>query len=297
MHITLRQLHIFNAAAQCGSFTRASEDLHLSQPAVSMQIKEMEDAAGTALFERSRKSVILTEAGRELHRYTRRIVQLIAEASQVMDELQGLKRGSLQVSVASTVSQYGTLAVAAFHRLYPGIEVSLDVTNRQTLLHRLENNEVDIVLMGFPPADKELPAQSFMNNPLVVIAAYDHHLRHRKTLRLREVADELWILREYGSGTRLAIEKYLASKHIKLEQTLIMNNNESIKLGVAAGLGVAIVSRHTIELELAAKRLRILPVRGLPIKRQWYVMYPKARRLSAAARAFWDFILSGEIEL
>ena len=180
MHITLRQLHIFNAAAQCGSFTRASEDLHLSQPAVSMQIKELEYAAGTALFERSRKSVILTEPGRELHRYTRRIVQLIAEASQVMDELQGLTRGSLQVSVASTVSQYGTLAVAEFHRLYPGIDVTLDVTNRQTLLHRLENNEVDIVLMGFPPADKKLPAQSFMNNPLVVIAAHDHHLRDRK---------------------------------------------------------------------------------------------------------------------
>ena len=107
----------------------------------------------------------------------------------------------------------------------------------------------------------------------------------------------MWILREHGSGTRLAIEAFLASKHIRLEQTLFMNNNESIKLGVAAGLGVAIVSRHTIEMELAAKRLRILPVRGMPIKRQWYVMYPKARRLSAAARAFWEFVLSGEIKL
>ena len=140
-----------------------------------------------------------------------------------MDELQGLTRGSLQVSVASTVSQYGTLAVAEFHRLYPGIDVTLDVTNRQTLLHRLENNEVDIVLMGFPPADKKLPAQSFMNNPLVVIAAHDHHLRDRKKIRLREVADELWILREYGSGTRLAIEAFLASKHIQLERTLFMS--------------------------------------------------------------------------
>ena len=262
-----------------------------------MQIKEMEDAAGTPLFERSRKSVKLTEAGRELYRYTNQIVQLMAEASQVMDELQGLQRGSLEVSVASTVSQYGTLAVAAFHHRYPGINVSLDVTNRQSLLHRLENNEVDIVLMGFPPADKELPAQPFMNNPLVVIAAYDHHLRHRKALRLREVGDELWILREYGSGTRLAIEKFLASKHITLERTLFMNNNESIKQGVAAGLGVAIVSKHTIEMELAARRLRILPVRGLPIKRQWYVMHPKARRLSAAARAFKEFVLAGEITL
>ena len=134
-----------------------------------------------------------------------------------------------------------------------------------------------------------------MDNPLVVIAAYDHHLCKRKAIRLSEVGGELWILRESGSGTRLAIENFLASKHISLERTLFMNNNESIKQGVAAGLGVAIVSRHTIGMELGARRLRILPVRGLPIMRQWYVMHPKARRLSAVARAFRDFVLLGRI--
>jgi len=295
--MTLRQIHIFAAAARCRSFTRASEVLHLSQPAVSMQIKELEGAAGIPLFERSRNSVRLTVAGRELHHYAQRIEQLVTEASQAMDELQGLKRGSIQISAASTVSQYGALAVAKFHRRYPGIDITLDVTNRQSLLRRLENNEVDIVLMGFPPVGKDLAAKPFMENPLVVIGAYNHHFSQRKELRLHEVCKELWILREEESGTRQAVDKFLCGKRMILDRTLHMNNNESVKQGVAAGLGVAIVSKHTIGMELASRRLRILPVRGLPIKRKWYVLHPKARRLSASARAFREFVLSGDIKL
>ncbi|KPK56474.1 MAG: LysR family transcriptional regulator [Gammaproteobacteria bacterium] len=295
MHLTLRQLTIFAQAARRSSLTRAAEDLHLSQPAVSMQIKQLENAVGMPLFDRAGKGLRLTEAGRELERYSREIIAKVDEISEVMDEIKGLKRGALSIAVATTVSQYAIQAVAGFHRLYPGIRVSLDVTNRKALLSQLETNEADIVLMGFPPKKRQLEAIPFMDNPLVVIAATDHPLAGRKAVNLAEITDETFLLREPGSGTRQAIERYLRRKGVNLSRTLFMSGNEAIKYGVEAGLGLAIVSRHTIALELKARRLCELPVRGFPLVRQWFIVRPAAKRYSAAARAFADFILSGEV--
>jgi DNA-binding transcriptional LysR family regulator len=296
VHLTLRQLDIFEAAARHRSLTRAAADLHLTQPAVSMQIKQLEDALGLPLFDRAGKRIQLTEAGRELYRYAREIRQKVAEIGEVMDDLKGLKRGALRISVATTVSQYATQAVAEFYRRHPGIHVSLDITNRKSLLAQLASHETDIVLMGFPPRDEQLEATPFMENPLVVIAAHDHPLRRRKAIKLSEITTATFLLREPGSGTRQAIERYLASKHLRLEHTLIMSSNEAIKQAVEAGLGLAIVSAHTIRLELKAGRLCVLPVRGFPLTRDWYLVYPKTKRMSAAAAAFKDFVFSGELE-
>ncbi|KPK59796.1 MAG: transcriptional regulator [Gammaproteobacteria bacterium SG8_31] len=296
MHLTLRQLEIFAQAARHSSLTRAAEHLHLSQPAVSMQIKQLEDAVGMPLFDRVGKGLRLTEAGRELERYSREINAKVDEIGQVMDEIRGLKRGALNIAVATTVSQYAIQAVAGFHKLYPGIRVSLDVTNRKSLLNQLEAHEADIVLMGFPPKKRQLEAVPFMDNPLVVIAAPDHRLAGRKTIKLTEIAGETFLLREPGSGTRQAIERYLRDKGVTLSTTLFMSGNEAIKHAVEAGLGLAIVSRHTIALELKTGRLCELPVRGFPLVRQWFIVRPTTRRYSAAARAFSDFIVSGKVK-
>lgn len=295
MHLTLRQLEIFGEAARHASLTRAAENLHLSQPAVSMQIKQLEEAVGTPLFDRIGKGLRLTEAGRVLQRYSREITTKVDEIAQVMNEIKGLKRGTLSIAVATTVSQYAIQAVAGFHERYPGISVSLDVTNRKSLLAQLEGNEADIVLMGFPPRKRQLEAIPFMDNPLVVIAAPDHRLASRKAINLSEISNETFLLREPGSGTRQAIERFLRGKGVTLSTTLFMSSNEAIKYGVEAGLGLAIVSRHTIALELKTGRLCELPVRGFPLVRQWFIVRPASRRYSAAARAFADFVLSGEV--
>jgi DNA-binding transcriptional LysR family regulator len=296
MHLTLRQLSIFAAAARHQSLTRAAQDLHLSQPAVSMQIKQMEEAVGMPLFDRVGRRMQLTEAGRELARYAREITAKVQEIGQVMDEIRGLQSGSLTIAVATTVSHYATHAVAEFHKRYPGIRVSLDVTNRKALLSHLEHNDVDVVLMGFPPASKRLEALPFMDNPLVMIAAPTHPLVHREKIPLEEVAGENFLMRESGSGTRQAIERYLKSEGVSLSRELFMSSNESIKQAVGAGLGLAIVSRHTIALELKAGRLAELSVEGFPLLRKWYLVRPAHKRFSTAAQAFRDFVFSGEVE-
>jgi len=297
MHLTLRQLAIFAAAARHESLTRAAQDLHLSQPAVSMQIKQMEEALGMPLFDRVGRRLQLTEAGRELARYARDITAKVQEIGQVMEEFRDLRSGSLRIAVATTVSYYATRAVAEFHKRYPGIRVSLDVTNRKALVSHLEHNDADIVLMGFPPRSKQLEAVPFMDNPLVVIASPTHPLARRQGIPLAEAAGENFLMRESGSGTRQAIERYLKSRGISLTRELFMSSNEAIKQAVEAGLGLAIVSRHTIGLELKAGRLVELPVQGFPLVRQWFLVRPLQKRFSAAAQAFRDFVFSGELAI
>jgi DNA-binding transcriptional LysR family regulator len=291
MHVTLRQLRIFAAAAKHSSLTRAAEELHLTQPAISMQVKQLEDSVGLPLFSRNGKHIKLTEAGREMYRYAVDITRRVSEIGQVMDELKGLRRGTLRVGATTTVGMFATRAVASFYNRYPGVAVNLDVTNRRSLLEQLDAREIDIVLMGYPPEDRGLEATAFLDNPLAVVAPYDHPLRDRKAVNLRELADEPFLLREPGSGTRKTIEGLMQAKNVDLKSTLTMTSNEAIKQAVEAGLGIAIVSEHTIALELEARRLCKLPVRGFPVMRQWFVLHPADIRLSTAARAFREMVL------
>ena len=291
MNLTLRQLNIFEAVARHLSFTRASKELHLTQPAVSMQVKQLEDEVGLPLFEQVGKKVFLTDAGKEMQRYATSIQGTLAEAGQVFDEMRGLERGRLHISVASTANYFVPQLLASFCQRYPGIRISLDVTNRDRLLDALSANETDLVIMGKPPDNMELLAESFMDNPLVVIAPPTHPLANTRDIPLQRLQEETFLVREKGSGTRSATERFFQEHNVAVSSTMEMSSSEAIKQGVEAGLGFGLLSLHTLEMELALKRLVILDVRELPILRKWYIMHRSGKRLSAVARSFKEFVL------
>ncbi len=291
MHVTLHQLKIFESVARLLSYTHAAEELYLSQPAVSMQIKQLEANIGLPLFERLGKKIYLTEAGREMFHYSRTIAQQLAEAETVIEDMKGVKRGRLVVSVASTANYFSTRLLAIFNVRMKGVTVSLDVTNRENLLQQLSANETDLVIMGKPPEGTDLDAEPFMDNPLVVIAAPDHPFARRKHIPLTELQGETFVVREAVSGTRIAMERFFNEKGIHLTTGMVMTSNEAIQQAVQAGLGLGIVSLHTLELELQTHHLVVLDVESFPIMRQWYVVHRKGKRLSPITQAFKDFVL------
>ncbi len=292
LHLTFRQLSVFEAVARHLSYSRAAEELHLTQPAVSMQIKQLEENAGMPLFEQLGKKIYLTEAGRELSHYSRVIAQQLAEAESVLGELKGLQRGKLKISVASTANYFVPQLLAIFSQRFPTVTVSLDVTNRQALLAQLVSNEMDMAIMGQPPEGLHLVAESFMENPLVVIAPVNHPLAATKKIPLARLQSETFLVREQGSGTRVAMERFFSKHGIQFQAGMEMSSNEAIKQAVQAGLGLGILSLHTIELELETKRLKVLDVKGFPIMRHWYVVHRKDKRLSTVAQAFKAFLLT-----
>ena len=292
MNVTLRQLKVFEAVARHCSYTRAAAEMHLTQPAVSMQIKQLEGNLGIALFEKLGKKTYLTEAGREFYGYSRSIAQQLDEAEEILEGIKGLTRGKLVISVASTANYFATRLLAAFVKAHPGVTTVLDVTNRRRLLEQLENNDTDLVIMGQPPGNMDLTTEAFMDNPLVVIAPPDHPLAQEKQFAIDRLKDETFVVRELGSGTRIAMERFFADKGVALTTGMEMTSNEAIKQAVEAGLGLGIVSIHTLELELELKRLTILDVNVFPILRHWYVVHRHDKRLSPTASAFKEFVLT-----
>ncbi|GMQ92306.1 MAG: LysR family transcriptional regulator [Gammaproteobacteria bacterium] len=291
MHVTFRQMQVFESAARHLSYTRAAEELFLSQPAVSMQIKQLEENLGIALFEKLGKKIYLTEAGREFFTYSKGVSQQLNEAEEVLEDLKGVTRGRLSVSVASTANYFATRLLADFFKAHEGVTVHLDVTNRKSLLSQLESNEVDMVIMGRPPADMELETSSFADNPLVIIAPPDHPLSRESRIQLEQLQQETFVVREIGSGTRIAMERFFTEKGIRLTTGMEMTSNEAIKQAVSASLGLGIVSIHTLSLELETKRLVVLNVEAFPILRHWYIVHRKGKRLSPVAKAFKQFVL------
>ena len=291
MHFTLRQFRVFEAVASRLSFTQAAKALHLSQPAVSMQVKAMEEQVGLPLFEQLGKQVHLTEAGHEIFHYSRAIGQLLDEAEDVINSLKGAHQGKLTISVASTANYFVPTLLGIFHERFPGVTVSLDVTNRETLLNQLNDNLVDLVVMGQPPEGADLVAGAFMENPLVIVAPPEHPLATQKNIPLKRLEDEVFLTRERGSGTRSAIERFFAQHEVQLNTGMEIASNEAIKQSVQAGLGLGLLSRDTLEMELALGKLVILDVEDFPILRHWYVMHRKGKRLSIVAQAFQQFLL------
>jgi DNA-binding transcriptional LysR family regulator len=289
--LTLRQLEILDAVARCGSFSRASSELHLSQPAVSMQIKQLEGVLGLPLFEHVGKHIHLTEAGEDALRSSRVITNELANLEQALADIQGLKGGTLTISAASTASVFAARMMALFRALHPDVRISLNVVNRETLLQHLTENSVDLALMGKPPEGINLTAQPFLDNPLVVIAATSHPLAGVKNIPLKQLVEEPLIGREQGSGTRGALEKFLAEKGYAFHAAMEMNKNEAIKQAVEAGLGLGVVSLHTVQAELASGQLCVLDVQGFPLKRKWYLVQREGKRLSPAAYAFTQLVL------
>lgn len=292
MSITLRQLKVFASVARHLSFTRAAEELHLTQPAVSMQVKQLEGQLDSALFEQLGKKIYLTEAGEEVYHYSRLISQQLEELETVLANIKGLEHGKLRISVATTANYFAPHLLAAFCQKYPGVNVILNVTNRQTLLHQLSENEVDMVIMGQPPAEMDLEADAFMDNPLVTIAPSDHPLAGQRRIPLQRLENEMFLVRESGSGTRIAMQRFFDKHGISISTSMEVSSDEAIKQSVQAGLGLGVMSQDAVQLELGLGKLVVLDIEEFPILRHWFLVHRKGKRLSAIAKAFKEFLLS-----
>lgn len=290
--ISIRQLQVFESVARHLNHSRAAAELFLSQPAVSMQIKQAETAVGLALFEQTGKKLHLTAAGEELLHYARSMLQLMDEMESVFDEMKGLERGHLNIAVVSTANYFMPQLLAKFIKAHPKIQVSLSVANRDAVIKQLTDNTADLAIMGQPPQGADMRAEAFMENPLVVIAAPTHPLARSKKILPKQLASETFLLREQGSGTRGVVERYFASHKLALPAHMEMDTNEAIKQSVQAGMGIGIISQHGIEMELETKRLIILNVDRFPIVRHWYFVQRKDKRPSVAAQEFERFLLS-----
>lgn len=290
--VTLRQLQVFESVARHLSHSRAAEGLYLSQPAVSMQIKQLETVIGLPLFEQTGKKLFLTEAGREMLHYSRSILQQVQEMEAVFGEMKGLERGHLNISVVSTANYFMPQLLAKFCKRYPNINVILNVANRNAVLQQLAENATDLAVMGRPPQSADIVAKSFMKNPLVVIAPPDHPLCGVKRIKPKQLEPENFLVREPGSGTRGAMERFFAEHDIHFRTSMEMGTNEAIKQAVQAGMGLGILSLHSVELELETERLALLDVEHCPIVRHWYIAHRKNKRLSGAAQAFQQFLLT-----
>lgn len=292
MNLTFRQLKVFEAVARLLSYTQAAKELYLTQPAVSMQIKQLEENAGIPLLEQIGKKIYLTEAGIEMYQYARNMARELGEVSEVMEQLKGLETGRLEITVATTANAFATRMLSKFNKEHEGSTMSLDVTNRERLLKQLEDNEKDIAIMGRPPQDADLEIEAFADNPLVVVAAPDHLLVNKQPIPLYMLQDQTFVVREQGSGTRTAMQRFFDEHNLSVSSSMEMNENEAIKQAVQAGMGLGVVSIHTIELELETNRLVILDVEDFPIMRHWYLVHRKEKRLSPITQAFKDFVLS-----
>lgn len=289
-HTTFRQLEVFEAIARLGSFTRAAEALHLTQPTVSMQIKKLTDAVGLPLIEQIGKRIYLTEAGRALSCTAREIFERLDHFEMIAAELKGLKKGTLRLAVVTTAKYFAPRLLGPFCQRYPGIEVSLKVTNRERILERIAHNEDDLYILGQPPEGLDVVAEPFLDNPLVVLAPANHPLAGKKRIPLARLAKEPFLLREPGSGTRIAVERLFAEHGLTLDVRMELGSNEAIKQAIVGGLGVSVLSRHTLALDAPMGQLTILDVEGFPILRHWYVAYPSGKQLSVVARTFLDYL-------
>lgn len=297
MHLTLRQLQCFSAVARNLSYTRAAEELHLTQPAVSMQIRQLEHQAGMAVTEQLGKQVHLTEAGEEVYRYARSILQQIEELDDVLNKLKGLAGGHLRIAAISSANYFAPKLLGTFHQRFENVTVSMDVTNQAAVVQQVIDNEVDMAIMGQPPDDAQLDAIAFMDNPLIVVAPPNHRLAERKRIALDELEHEVFLTREPGSGTRGAMHRFFRQHKLKLTTGMEMGSLSGIKQGVQADLGLGLLPRGAVEVELMLGRLVELRFRDLPIARNWFVVLHKGKRLSAAADAFKALLIEEAVGL
>ncbi|MDQ2906321.1 MAG: LysR substrate-binding domain-containing protein [Chloroflexota bacterium] len=290
--LNLHQLATFQVVAKHCSYVRAAEELHFSQPAVSAQIRQLEEVMGVKLFDQIGRKTHLTQAGEELYRYSQKIFAVIEEATETMESLRSPHYGRLSVGADTTVGSYVIPnLLGKFHQAYPEVEISLDVLNRATLVDALVNNRIDIAIVGRVPDDIPVVIEPFARNELVLVATPTHRLAGRIEVPFAELGRENFLLREVGSGTRAALEDVFREADIPLKVSMQMGTNSAIKQSVAAGLGIALISRVALDMELAMNRLVVLDVEGFPIMRQWRIVHLKEKSLSATTRAFKLFLL------
>ncbi len=290
-HATLHQLRIFTVLARHLNMTRAAHELHQTPAALSIQIKQLASYAGAPLYEQIGKKLYLTASGEAVERAGRDILRRLENLTQELDAHRNVERGLLRLSIISTAEYFAPRLVGAFCKEHPGIEVHLEIVNRDSILERLKQNLDDIYIMGQVPKDIDGVAHPFLDNAIVLIAPAGHPLAQESAIAPERLRDEPFILREEGSGTRMTAENFFHERGVQLRVRMTMSSNEAVKQLVAGGLGLSVLSRNTVAAEASSGDIAILDVQGFPILRQWHAVHHKNKRLTAVAERFLGFLL------
>ncbi|VAW83023.1 Transcriptional regulator, LysR family [hydrothermal vent metagenome] len=290
-HVTLRQLQIFEAVVRLGGYTRAAEMLHLSQPTISMQVKKLSETIGHRLLERVGSHLHTTAVGDEVYASAQNILGSMVSLGESAAALEGVVKGPLRIAVITTAKYFMPHLLGAFIAQHPEVKPLLKVTNRSRVLERLKSNEDDLLIMGQVPAGFDVEAHPFVDNELVVVASTRHPLTKCSSISLQRLSKERFLVREAGSGTRLAVDRLFAEQNIEVEPYMELGSSEAIKQAVMAGLGISVLSRHNLRLELAGTHIAILDVKGFPLFYRWYAVHLKSKKLSLVSRTFLDFLL------
>ncbi len=293
---TLRQLEIFLKVAELQSIARASEQLHLTQPSVSMQVKKLSEAIGLPLYEVIGKRLKLTEAGQEVAQAGRKVFEVIDNLGERVDELKGLHAGTLSIAVVTTAKYFIPYVLAPFCELYPGVKVKFNVGNRSEIMQRLSENRDDIYFFSELPEDLDIKSYPFLPNPIAVIASTTHHLAARKRLQWKDIENERFVVREAGSSASICVENYLSSQHVSIRDSLIIQSNEAIKHAVMANMGLGIISAYILS-NADADGITQLNVKGFPIQSEWRIVHLSDKKLSPVAERFLDFMLTNARDL
>jgi LysR family transcriptional regulator, low CO2-responsive transcriptional regulator len=289
---TLHQLQVFQVAARHCSFTRAAEDLFLTQPTVSMQIKQLSKAVGLPLFEQIGKRLHLTNAGRELLVTCEQIFSSMSQFEMTVADMKGMKKGNLNLAVVTTAKYFAPRLLGPFCLRYPDIDVALKVANRGRVLERFAENADDFYILGQPPESLEAELHPFLDDAMVVLAERHHPLVGEKNIPLERLKEERFLMREPGSGTRMMVQRFFDQHGITLKVKMELGSSEAIKQAVVGGLGISVLSHHALALEGTTGQLAILDVEGFPIRRSWHVIYPKGKKLSVVAKTFLEYLLN-----
>lgn len=299
-NLTLRQLRLFEAVATHGSYSRAAEQLHLTQPAVSMQIQQLEADLGLQLLVRGGKKVHLSQSGEEMLRQTRRILHQVLIAEDAMAALhQGEtgRGGLLHLGVVSSAHYFAPTLLMAFARHWPGVKFKLTVDRRETILALLQNHQLDVAIAGYPPSEADVEAETFAQNPHCIVAAATHPLARKRRIHWDALRDEPFIFREQGSATRQFFEHLLQAQSLQVRVSMELSGNETIKQAVMADMGISFLSAHTFQVEIQAGKLAVLHMENMPKMLDWCLLHRRDSSLSGVNQAFREFVLTSGQEL
>ncbi len=287
--VTLKQLRALAAVVEAGTVSRAADALHVTAPAVTQQLQKLEACAGMALFERTPDGIRATEAGGEMLSTAARMENALSQCAEALELLGGIEHGRVAVGLVSTAKYFAPRLLADFMKTHPDVDVRIQIGNRAGIIAALRDFDLDFAVTGRPPQEFEINSVVIGEHPHIVIAAPDHRLANRKRLQFSTLAGERFLLREQGSGTRLLMRRLFSGAGLNPDLGLELGGNETIKQAVMAGLGIALISAHTVAVELADARLVALDVTGLPVVRQWFIVRQQSKRLLPAAQELWDF--------
>lgn len=288
---TFRQLQVFESVARNGSFTEAAEELHLTQPTLSMQMKKLSDIIGLPLFDQVGKRIFLTDVGHELLKSCKSVFAILTDFQMTVSDIKGVKKGNLHLSGVTTAEYFAPRILGSFCKQYPGINVSLEVTNRQRVLQRLEENLDDLYIVGQAPTGPGIHSIPFLENPLVILAHPSHPLANKKNIPVDKLAQENFIMRERGCGTFLSMDKLVKDQHFTFKSSLALGSNEAIKQAVIGELGISLLSIYALTHEINDGELVVLDIQGFPVRDQWFLCYPEGKQLSMVAQVFLEYML------